>query len=123
SRLIVTGNPVAVVEGVRRGAGGVGAGTEQFSISDTGTLAYLPGPVTALGGGQVFMAFFDQSGNIEPLKLPAGAYSTPRLSPDGIRVAFGRSDGRDSNIWILDLSTEASPRRLTFGGHDRFPVW
>ncbi len=45
------------------------------------------------------------------------------MSPDGRRVAFGFSDARDTSIWVYDIGTGGSARRLTFGGHDRFPVW
>jgi Tol biopolymer transport system component len=45
------------------------------------------------------------------------------MSPDGRRVAFGFSDARDTSIWVYDIGTGGSARRLTFGGRDRFPVW
>jgi Tol biopolymer transport system component len=45
------------------------------------------------------------------------------MSPDGRRIAFGYSDARDTSIWVYDLAAGGSARRLTFGGHDRFPVW
>jgi Tol biopolymer transport system component len=45
------------------------------------------------------------------------------LSPDGKQVAVGMNDGKDANIWIYDLSGASVMRQLTFGGHNRFPVW
>ena len=45
------------------------------------------------------------------------------MSPDGRRIAFGYSDARDTSIWVYDLAAGGSAQRLTFGGHDRFPVW
>jgi Tol biopolymer transport system component len=65
----------------------------------------------------------DREGNLERLKLQPGPYQTPRVSPDGKRVAFGIDDGPDSNIWVYDISRGGSPSRITFGGKNRFPVW
>ena len=45
------------------------------------------------------------------------------MSPDGRRIAFGYSDARDTSVWVHDLTAGGSARRLTFGGHDRFPIW
>ena len=123
SRRILTGGAVAVVEGVRRGGGGVGAGTVQFSVSDTGTLVYLPGPVTATGAMNQQLALIDRSAASELLKVPTGTYLAPRISPDGRFVAFGREDNRDVSVWIYPLSGAGSPRRLTFRGQDRYPLW
>ena len=123
SRLAVTGGAVSVVQGVRRGGGNVGSGTAQFSVSDTGTLAYISGPVTASGFADMRIGLFDRSGVSEVLNVPPGPYSEPRMSPDGRAIAFGRNDGRDVSIWVYELSGAGSARRLTFGGQDRFPVW
>ena len=122
-RLAVTGNAVSVIEGVRRGAGAVGTGTAHFSVSDTGTLAYLPGPIASSSIPNLQLAFADRSGALDVLKIPPGPYSVPRMSPDGRAIAFGRDDGRDVSIWLYDLSGAGSARRLTFGGQDRYPAW
>ena len=45
------------------------------------------------------------------------------MSPDGRRIAFGYSDARDTSVWVYDLTSGDSARRLTFGGRDRFPIW
>ncbi|MDO8679354.1 MAG: protein kinase [Acidobacteriota bacterium] len=122
SRLAVTG-AVSVVEGVRRGSGNVGGGTAQFSVSDTGTLAYIPGPAAGTGATNLKIGLFDRSGVAELLNVPQGPYSEPRMSPDGRAIVFGRDDGRDVSIWFYELSGGGSARRLTFGGRDRYPVW
>src|SRR5262249_54969380 len=38
-------------------------------------------------------------------------------------IAYSNTTGSDRSIYIHDLSSSASPRRLTFGGRSRFPVW
>jgi serine/threonine-protein kinase len=117
-RLEVTGGPVAVVEGVRRLGNGAGAG--QFSVSDTGTLVYVPGPVTPDIGG-VVLAFIERDGTVKPLGLPPREYGFPRVSPDAKRIAVQTMD--DNIIWVYDLSGTTAIRKLTFGGMNRFPIW
>ena len=60
---------------------------------------------------------------LEPLKLPRGRYETPRVSPDGKRLAFGTEDAKEAIVWIYDLSGTSSMRRLTVGGRNRYPIW
>jgi eukaryotic-like serine/threonine-protein kinase len=98
-----------------------GTGTAQISISQSGVLAYLPGPAFT-SAMQRQLAFLDSKGNIAPLDLPAGSYVMPRVSPNGKQLAFG-TDGKEEAIWIYDLSGVSSMRRLAFGGRNRFPMW
>ena len=52
-----------------------------------------------------------------------GEYYTPRISPDGRRVAFSRRDGDNSDIWVASLPG-TSFTRLTFDpAIDENPVW
>ena len=119
-RLELVGGPVPVVEGVR--SSGTLSGSMQFSVSNNGTLVYLPGRVGTLSDAQD-LALADRSGAIEHLKLPPSGYSTPRVSQDGTRVAVGIDDGKTSDIWIYELSGATAIRRLTFGGRNRLPTW
>ena len=116
-RRTVTGGPVPVVEGVRRGAA---SGAAHFSVSNTGSLVYVPGPV---GSSRMDLAFVDRKGTLEPLKLPPGPYEHPRVSPDGKRIAFGSDEGKDANVYIYELSGAIAMRPLTFGGRNKFPIW
>ena len=119
--LAVAGGPVPVVEGVRRALNG-NTGIAHFSVSSTGSLVFVPGPVTT-SAGQFDLALVDRTGTAQPLKLPPGAYEYPRLSPDGQRIAFGSDDGKDAFVAIYDLSGASALRRLTLGGRNRVPVW
>ena len=121
-RLQVTGSPVSVVEGVARGFGGVGLATSQFSVADNGSLVYIPGPATVSSARRTLVSV-DQNGTVEPLRLPPGAYLSPRVAPDGTKVALVSDDGKDVNIWIYDLIGTTSMRRLTLEGRNRFPTW
>ena len=119
--LVVTGGPVPIVEGVQRGVSGT-SGAARFSVSSTGSLAFVRGPVSA-SSSQFDLALVDRHGTRQPLKLPPGPYEYPRLSPDGKQIAVGSDDGKDAIVWIYDVSGAGSIRRLTVGGRNRFPVW
>jgi len=115
------GAPVPIVEGVRRSEGGQ-TGVAHFGVASTGSLVYVPGPLSGSSApGE--LALIDRTGGVQKLKAPSAAYGAPRISPDGKRIALGIDDTRGANIWIYDLSTASSIRQLTFGGRNHFPVW
>lgn len=98
----------------------LGGGGLDFSRS--GTLVYrrasagLPAPVSTLH-------WVDSAGKREPLRLKPGAYSEPRLSPDGKRVTFLFGDSGRPDIWVYDLQRDALTR-LTFSGEfNESPIW
>ena len=115
--LEVTGGPVPMIEGVRRAGGGA-----DFVVSNTGTLAYVPGAVSNLST-QADLALFDRKGGVERLKLSPGAYEHPRVSPNGKQITFATHDEKQSRVWIHEVGSTTSMRQLTFGGRNRFPVW
>src|SRR5262249_47862693 len=88
-----------------------------------GSLVFIPGPVSNTSTLWNIAMFDRQSGGADMLKLVPGPYELPRLSPDGKRIAFGTNDGKDANIWIVDLSAATAPRRLTFGGRNSSRIW
>jgi serine/threonine-protein kinase len=122
ARLAVTGAAAPVVEGLSRAqSANTSAGrVAHFSVSRSGSLVYVP---SGSSRAQDDLMLFDRQGRVRALKLPAGRYEYPRVSPDGKRVAFGTTDGREAAIALYDLSGKEYPRRLTFGGNNRFPVW
>jgi serine/threonine-protein kinase len=120
-RLTVVGGAIPILEGVRRAP--QPTGVAQFSVSNTGTLVYIPGPAVARSSGQLDLAQVDRNGKVARLNLPPGFYEYPRVSPDGTQVAFGTGDDKDAAVSIYDMSGMKSIRRLTFTGTNRFPVW
>jgi eukaryotic-like serine/threonine-protein kinase len=119
-RLQVTGRAVPVVNGVRRG--NFGNTSAKYSVSDSGSLVFVPGPVSmsdALRG----VVRMNRKGGVEQLPLPPNVYSSIRVSPDGRQLAFGTDNGKEAIVWVYDLSRTSGPRRLTFGGGNRFPIW
>jgi serine/threonine-protein kinase len=119
--LAVTGAAVSVVTGIRRATGGTN-GSAQLSISETGTLVYVPGSATAFSGARG-LEIGDGHDNPTPLRVPPAVYAHPRVSPNGRVVAVGRGEGGSSDIWTYDLSAGAEIQRLTFDGQSRLPVW
>jgi eukaryotic-like serine/threonine-protein kinase len=121
-QLETVGSEIAVVSGVRR-AGFVGGATSAayFGISESGSLAYVPGPVSRLV--QYDLGRLDPQKGVEPLKLPPNTYQFPRVSPDGKWIAVETNDGSSENIWIYERSGASAVRQLTSKGRNRYPIW
>src|SRR5262245_35627383 len=123
-RLEIRGSAVPVVEGVLRATiPEVNSGAAHFDFSNDGLLVYAAAGSAAVASGRRNLAFIDRKGQVEIAKVPPGLHDMPRLSPDGKRIAYRTVNGTDSAIYIHDLSRSAEPRRLTFAGHNRSPVW
>jgi serine/threonine-protein kinase len=111
---------IPVVEGVALSRlGELFSGSAQLSVSDTGSLIYVPGNAER----QRELIMVDRSGTITPLKLPPALYQHPRVSPDGQQVTYYIDDGKTSAVYAYELSGATAPRRLTFEGRNRFPIW
>ncbi|MFP6828845.1 MAG: protein kinase, partial [Gammaproteobacteria bacterium] len=120
-RMEVIGGPVSVVEGVERANNPQGnSGTGHFSVSAAGNFVYVEGG-TALGQERT-LALVDRSGRTERLDLPPNQYVSPRLAPDGRRLAV-QTDGDSAVIWTYDLSGTTAIQRLTVDGNNFRPLW
>ncbi len=125
TRLEVTGAAVVVVEDVMQAEGGsdtiLNFGAGQFSVSRSGALAHVLGGVYP--PNEQPLVWVHPSGASEPLPLQPGAYSHPRFSPDGSRLAYLEGPGfGDFAIWVYDIQREV-PVRLTSSGLKFAPVW
>ena len=90
----------------------------QYSISSTGTLAYIPehGTVSTL-------LWADRQGEIEQITQIRQNIQSLKLSPDGRYVAASIWDRMvDRDIWIYDI-TRPMLQRSTVVGTNHFPVW
>jgi eukaryotic-like serine/threonine-protein kinase len=113
-----TGGPFSVVEGIWRVSYDR---TPQYTVSDAGTLGYIP--VTTTGAvAQRTLVWVDRNGQEEPLAAPPNGYFGPRISPDGTRVALNVAAAPYGDIWVWDL-IHRTPIRLTFGGNNAYPLW
>ena len=116
SRLEVVGTPVPVVEGVPLNPTG---GAAAYSVSDTGTLLYVPADGFK---GNANLVLFDRKGNMKPVSQSPAFYGDTALSADG-RRAVARIFGANDDLWTLDM-TQATPLRLTSEpGDEQNPVW
>ena len=110
----VTGPAVPILDDVRR----EGYGFSQLSISDEGSLAYIPGADMAISTP----VWLDRNGREEPIPLPPQRYGPFHLSPDGSQVAL-LIYGPITDVWLFDFQRATPPVRLTVGGHKTAPIW
>jgi eukaryotic-like serine/threonine-protein kinase len=115
----VMGDATPVLDQV---SGGQGLGS-QFAVSDTGTIVYLPvGAATGSVSTPRSVVWVERDGQERTTSWPIRAYTYPRMSPDGSRIAFDIRD-QDSDIWIGDVARQTLTR-LTFDrAADFYPVW
>ena len=64
-----------------------------------------------------------RTGKVEKLNVPPRRYTSPRVSPDGKRLAIAVDDGKETSVWTYELSGTLPMQRLTIGGNNRWPVW
>ena len=116
-RLAVSGEPVPVLEGVVTNASGVA----QYGISRDGSLVYISGSSAA----DIRSLAFQGNGTVQLLNVPSKQYLSPRLSPDGQKVAVQTVEDEGNVIWLYDVSGDSAIRRLTFLGEgDNYrPIW
>jgi serine/threonine-protein kinase len=89
-----------------------------FDLSASGTLIYYRSTLAA----NLVPSWLYPSGKSEPLMKP-GNYVTPRLSPDGKRLALSVIADGNQNIWVYEMGREILTR-LTFTAEpDLFPTW
>jgi serine/threonine-protein kinase len=96
------------------------SGRPAFALSDSGTLVYVPRP-PALPARSLMQV--DRDGRQTPISDVQGAYSHPRFSPDGKRLAVAIESESGSDIWVYDLLRRGARTRITSGGENRFPIW
>ena len=108
-RLIVTGGATGLVDGVMQAANRNLSDMEntlaaQFTVSDTGALAYVTGG--AVAAADRTLAWVDRQGTSQTLPAPPHPYPTPRLSPNGRHVAVStQQDIRQ--VWSYDMARGA----------------
>jgi eukaryotic-like serine/threonine-protein kinase len=114
-RLAVTGTSVPVENQVIQSANGAA----QFSLSDSGSRAYVPGSVQSL---QRWMVWVSRNGTEQALIPQEHAFSVPRLSPDSKRIAVNFTE-QDNQMRLYDLSRETLTRFTFEGTTNLYPAW
>ncbi|HMG19121.1 MAG TPA: hypothetical protein VK573_10380, partial [Gemmatimonadales bacterium] len=92
-----------------------GVGFAQFGVSENGTVVYIPGFDSDL-------VRVNRAGGVSVLLEERRRYHSPRISPDGRRVAFDDVTAEGRDVWLHTLGTRGLTR-ATFqrDGHDA--VW
>jgi serine/threonine-protein kinase len=114
----ITGDAHTVIEGVVSETH-VGL-TSHYAVSETGTLAYLPGTVATSGVRPVWV---DLNGDVNPLPLPAeSSYLTPRISPDGRSLLLSRQT-ESRSVWLYDIERGVTGPVTSDEGNQFWAVW
>ena len=118
----VQGTQVPVLNGVvTRASGGA-----SFSVSRTGTLAYIRGGATLRP--QTTLVWLDRMGREESLDMePRNLRGRLAVSPDGTRIAVvvageATRSGAESDVWVWSIPRRTLTR-LSFEPQARSPIW
>ncbi len=114
----VLSDPVPVVDRVMARPGGAG----NFAVSTNGTLIYVASDTGAQIWPSRSLVWVDRQGREEPIPASPRAYASPRLSPDGTRIAMEIRDGEPA-VFIWDLRRKHLQRVTTEAFAERNPVW
>jgi len=116
-RLETRGTPVTLPQRLMTSPLGI----SEFAVSFDGTLAYIDAPAAATRVDET-LVWVDGRGREDPLPVPPGTYSQPRVSRDGTRVAVV-VDEPDPTILVLNLARRNVSRLRVDRLGDFFPVW
>ena len=120
----ITPGPVPLVENV---AQAVTNSVAMYSVSDNGTLVYIPsdmliGTRTGRNTPVSQLVWVDRSGDEMELETDPTSIMTMSLSPGGRRLAYGDRTA-EQDVWIYDLDLQTN-QRLTFDpAIETTPMW
>ena len=114
-RLEFVGDAVPVVQGV----GVRGTGAASYSVSGTGTLAY----VRAVEPPARTLVWVDRQGGETALHAPPGPYASPRLSPDSKKVLLSYRTNATEDIWLHDVAREVTEPFVSEPASEWMAVW
>jgi dipeptidyl aminopeptidase/acylaminoacyl peptidase len=118
NRLDVSARSRPIIDGV---LGDSTTGAAFYAVSDSGTLAYVPGDASTVARRLVWT---DLGGTATAIDLPPALYGDLHASPDGTRLAASvvvpGSGSRD--VWVAEPARGTSTR-LTSQGENWTPIW
>ena len=112
--LRLTGPERPILEDLRVESGGAA----QFVVGGDGSLVYAREGKELLGN----LVWVDRQGNSHPVTGGKHRFATPRLSPDGRRVAVTITDSNGTDIWVHEIGRDILTR-LTFEEENYDPIW
>jgi Tol biopolymer transport system component len=106
----------------------LGAGTSDsanYAVTDQGSLVYAAGGPAGGVGDALSLVWVNRDGTETAIDLELAGYSSPRLSPDGTRVAAQVSASTSSyDVWVADLTRQPPTLfKLSHRALDAFPAW
>jgi serine/threonine-protein kinase len=113
--LEVTGPPMPVPEDIYTSPR---SGLAYFTVSATGSLAYVPGTFSE----SVLMLVDGEGKAARIVSEGAAGFVHPRFSPDGRRIAADAFVAGKRDIWVYEIE-RGTRTRLTVEGTNRLPVW
>jgi len=112
--LKVTGTAIPAVQGMNSDLSNGGV---QFSVAENGIAMYLPGTTS---NQAMNIAQLDRKGNSTVLLKDQSDAASPRMSPDGKRLAFENGPG---GIWVHDLARGTTTPVAPATAGVNFPIW
>jgi serine/threonine-protein kinase len=112
--LKLTGPAIPVLQSVDSD---ISNGGVQFAVSDTGTALYMAGSASKQNLNVVLL---DRQGASAVLVKGSPDSTSPRVSPDGKKIAFERAVG---GIWVYDLLRGTTTPITMKVGSANFPIW
>ncbi|HXA50976.1 MAG TPA: winged helix-turn-helix domain-containing protein [Candidatus Acidoferrum sp.] len=113
NRLEITGPAVPLVHAVSKSGD-----RADFDLSNSGTLVYRSGTTR-----NSVPSWLYSSGKVEPALAKPGNYVSPRLSPDGARLAISMIREGKQSLWVYDLSRETWTRLTSDNYPELLPTW
>jgi eukaryotic-like serine/threonine-protein kinase len=114
ARLEVTSDrPITIAEGVKQST----ALAADYSISETGSLAYIVGAHRE----DRRLVWVDRKGNVEALLAAPHRYANATLSPNGRELAVDTTSNTN-DLWIYDL-TRGTLTKISSEGDSQTEVW
>jgi len=112
SALALRGAPTPVLENIET----VASGAAHIAVSDTGSVAYVPGVANNS------LVWVDRSGATRPVPLSPRFLSQPRLTRDGQQVALSVREA-NTDAWIYDVPRGTLSRLTSESGENETPLW
>ncbi len=112
--LKLTGTAVPVLQGVEFD---ISNGSVQLSVADNGMAMYMAGSTSR---ENLNLVLINRKGESQILLKSASDATSPRISPDGKKVAFEKAVG---GIWIHDTVRGTTTPLALKSGTANFPIW
>jgi serine/threonine protein kinase len=111
--LKVTGTAIPLLQNIDADLSNAGV---QFAVSDTGIAVYSSGGAASQSMNLVLL---DRTGQSTVLLKDVTDASSPRISPDGKKLAFEKGSG---GVWVYDIVRGTTSAVTTVAGAN-YPIW